>query len=226
MGMDGVEIVMAAEERFGIAIADNEAESIVTPGQLIDLILSKVRQADFSQCESRRAFYALRRALIKLAGVPRKAIRPEVELAELLPPKKRIKQWKELRSALGADRWPTLAPQPGLLLSIAVASFLVAMLVGQHLRSATWTVGGFLAAFALGSVVTRPVHKAFPAKCRTVGQLADELTGLAPKLFGPAGPTRTRIEIASAVRSIVVDILDCDAAYREDARFVEDLGLN
>lgn len=86
MGLDGVEIVMAVEERFGITIADEEAEITLTPGKLIDLVLAKVRKTDFSQCESRRAFYALRRALMKLTGVSHQAVRPEAELASFFHP--------------------------------------------------------------------------------------------------------------------------------------------
>jgi len=130
MGLDGVEILMAVEERFGISIPDEEAEITFTPGKLINLVLTKVRQADFSQCESRRAFYALRRALMKLTGVSRKAVRPEAELAELLPPRNRTEQWRELRAALGAVRWPRLVPQPGLATAIGVVAFTVALLIG------------------------------------------------------------------------------------------------
>lgn len=79
--------------------------------------------------------------------------------------------------------------------------------------------------FALGYWVTRPVHRAFPSSYSTVGQLAENLTGLAPKLFEPTGPAWTRAEVASAVRAIVVDFLDCEMTYREDAHFVEDLGM-
>lgn len=43
MGMDGVEFVMACEERFGIEISDKEAEPIRTPAMLIELIAEKLR---------------------------------------------------------------------------------------------------------------------------------------------------------------------------------------
>ncbi len=43
MGLDAVEIVMAVEEAFDIQIENSEAEKVLTPGQLVDLVLSNVQ---------------------------------------------------------------------------------------------------------------------------------------------------------------------------------------
>ena len=40
MGMDGVELVMAWEEAFGISIPDDEASRLITPRHVIDFITS------------------------------------------------------------------------------------------------------------------------------------------------------------------------------------------
>lgn len=42
MGMDTVELVMALEEAFQIAIPDEEAEKISTPHHVIDFIMSRL----------------------------------------------------------------------------------------------------------------------------------------------------------------------------------------
>ena len=42
MGMESVEIVMSVEEAFSINISDAEAESILTPRHLIELVMAKV----------------------------------------------------------------------------------------------------------------------------------------------------------------------------------------
>ncbi|HTG43670.1 MAG TPA: hypothetical protein VK633_03980 [Verrucomicrobiae bacterium] len=42
--MDGVEMVMLAEERFGVAITDDEAEKVRTPEMFIDLIFGKLKR--------------------------------------------------------------------------------------------------------------------------------------------------------------------------------------
>ncbi len=64
MGLDGVEMVMAFEEGFGVAISDAEAEASVTPRAAVDLIFGKLRASDERVCVSRRAFYLLRKGLI------------------------------------------------------------------------------------------------------------------------------------------------------------------
>lgn len=43
--LDTVEIVMATEEAFGITIADDDAEKLITVGDLIDYVSNKIRTA-------------------------------------------------------------------------------------------------------------------------------------------------------------------------------------
>lgn len=45
MGLDGVELVMAVEKEFKIAIADADAAQCVTVGRLVDLVHSRLRHA-------------------------------------------------------------------------------------------------------------------------------------------------------------------------------------
>lgn len=44
MGLDAVELVMAIEEEFQIAISDSEAAECPTVQELVEVILSRVRQ--------------------------------------------------------------------------------------------------------------------------------------------------------------------------------------
>jgi acyl carrier protein len=43
MGLESVELLIVAEEEFGIVISDAEATQIRTPSDFIDLIVSKVQ---------------------------------------------------------------------------------------------------------------------------------------------------------------------------------------
>jgi acyl carrier protein len=49
MGMESVKIVMSVEEAFRINISDAEAESILTPRHLIELVMAKVVQSQPGQ---------------------------------------------------------------------------------------------------------------------------------------------------------------------------------
>ena len=42
MGLDGVEIVLAVEEEFGIAIDDADAANLTTPRRLVDYVFERL----------------------------------------------------------------------------------------------------------------------------------------------------------------------------------------
>ncbi|CAN5128298.1 hypothetical protein BH18ACI2_BH18ACI2_07570 [soil metagenome] len=42
MGLDTVELIMAFEEEFGIAIPDKDASELATPRQVTDYVMSKL----------------------------------------------------------------------------------------------------------------------------------------------------------------------------------------
>lgn len=43
MGLDTVELVMAFEDEFGVSIKDEDAEKMITPGNVADYVFSQVR---------------------------------------------------------------------------------------------------------------------------------------------------------------------------------------
>jgi acyl carrier protein len=51
LGLDGVEILMATEEKFGITISE-EAQNIQTVGELCELVTSKIKLTQSSLCLS------------------------------------------------------------------------------------------------------------------------------------------------------------------------------
>ena len=57
MGLDGVELIMASEEGFGVTITDAEAEACATPAAVIDLVYGKLRASDQRVCVSQRGFW-------------------------------------------------------------------------------------------------------------------------------------------------------------------------
>ena len=61
---DSVAVVVAVERAFDIAIENKEAESILTVGEMFDLLLRKIAPGDDTgKCASAMAFYRVRRAL-------------------------------------------------------------------------------------------------------------------------------------------------------------------
>lgn len=102
MGLDGVEIVVAWEEAFGISIADAEAAVLRTPRAAIDLICQKlsVREGD-DFCFSQRIFYLLRKAFVTVLNCARAAVTTRTRLSDLIPGRGRRQIWAALSKEAG-----------------------------------------------------------------------------------------------------------------------------
>jgi acyl carrier protein len=66
MGMESVEIVIRVEETFGIKISDAEAEIILTPRQLIELVMAKVVQSQPGQWSRLQVAEKIREIVIEV----------------------------------------------------------------------------------------------------------------------------------------------------------------
>lgn len=230
MGMDGVEIVMETEDAFGITIEDGEAEKIRTPGQLIDLVISKVSTEGAQPCTTRRAFHRLRRALIVKLGIERRRIRPDTRLDSLIPLRRRRERWSALAAESQSAKWPDLAPGWAPCVLGMVAGTAVTAWARLH-----WLLGfsGALGIWALGTIMFmivavrmwRPINWAFPANCRTVSDLALFYVKANPELKQGGQRVLAKDEVASIVRKIVRDVLAVDD-FDDDDDFVKDLGLS
>lgn len=110
MGLDGVEFIMAVEEAFQIAIPDEDAERMLTPGDVVTYVFGRVGSEWGDGCTEQRAFYRLRRASMKVFDQPRNAIRPVTRWDDVLPKRQRRHNWRLLHKATGTPHWPRLTP--------------------------------------------------------------------------------------------------------------------
>lgn len=108
VGLDGVELLMAIEERFQIAIADEDAVRMTTPGDIVTHVLARLGVSTSSHCLEQRAFYRLRRASVHVFGLPRHAIKPGTLWKDVLPPRSRRRNWELLHAATATSAWPGL----------------------------------------------------------------------------------------------------------------------
>jgi acyl carrier protein len=108
VGLDSVEFVLATEEAFQIAIPDSEAEKLLTPGQVVDYICTRLGSGADQACLEQRAFYRLRRASMRLFQVTRSSIKPGTRWEEILPPRGTRHNWRLLHQATGTPQWPRL----------------------------------------------------------------------------------------------------------------------
>jgi hypothetical protein len=88
MGMEILELCMEIEDEFEITILDEDAEKLQTVGQTADYLLSRLRvgwRDGVPVCATARAFYRLRAELGNRFNVPRRSVRLEQRMGDLLP---------------------------------------------------------------------------------------------------------------------------------------------
>ena len=242
MGLEAVEIVMAVEDRFGIAIEDAEAEKTATPGMLIELVMSKVGRTNDAACLTQRAFHRLRGMLMRQFGLKRNQIRPDTPLAELFPHPGRKDRLRQVLAEVGANKdieldlpgWLHKLMLIGFIGSIVVPAFYAVLRpVPAHNAILNYILSSplllalicpilFLVTF-LG--LTRGLRREFPPATNNLGQLARWVMANAPDVVQAPPGQWSREQVAEIVKEIVIDTLGCGKEYREDAQFVKDLGL-
>lgn len=114
MGLEGVELILAYEEAFGVRFTDEDAARIKTPRDVIDFVAARVSLADDVPCLEQRAFYRLRSALLNLSAVERRRLVPQTLLSHVFPvgPPRGIGGWlqSELRlsQSIPVDQFSTI----------------------------------------------------------------------------------------------------------------------
>jgi hypothetical protein len=239
MGLEAVEIVMAVEDRFGIAIDDAEAEKIGTPGLLIDFVMSKVGYTDHAQCLTQRAFHRLRASLMRKFGLKRNQIKPATLLTDLFSRKNRREQIQQILDDLGIVK-PIELVRPGWLHKTIVALIFAGgaivwffpvtrLAASSNILFAFATTGApvlFMVAWGwLLHFLTRSMKLEFKSNMKTVGHFSRWVLAFGPDVIKTPPGEWGREQVAEAVKAIVVGILGCGKEYREDAQFVKDLGM-
>jgi acyl carrier protein len=234
MGLDGVEMAMRTEERFGIVISDAEAEAVRTPGMLIGLVFSKLTASDERFCRSQRAFYIVRRALQREFGVERAAIIPDVDVRGLVRGIEEAVFWLKLKGYVGARSWPALDFSPALRLRIATASWLFFWVLLVTFACFGWAIIGisvFWWGTVLAAILAALFHKGLRERCSAfrvfIPSTIRTLRDLVPLAETADLISWSRAEVAREIRVIVLEVLGIKPEqYREDADFVKDLGMD
>jgi len=232
MGLDGVELILAIEDHFGIEIPDRDACELTTPRKLIDYIANQLiaDSTTPATCLSQRAFHRLRSSVREVTGLPRKRIRPSTALEEILPEKTRIQNWTSLQKLLNVSRCPTLVRPPSLqilLWYVNLIVFLVLLLFFCTKLSGKISLCLSAAITIVVAVISMKTTKNY-ATCfqpagYTVGDLARILVANNPEESSPT--TWSRSEIAAITRAIIMEQLGV-TKFDDDDRFYEDLGVD
>ena len=234
----------AIEGQFGVSLSREELARIGTPGQLVDALATefKDRAGVRESCQSQRAFYLLRSAMMRTLRATRSVVKPGTQLRALIHWSTRRTAWPQLRDAVAARQWPTLVrPRWANWFIYGFPLLGGAALVAGLPALADWTLPrsdtlGLALSFAVelrGLIViplvifswvllvrvSKPLSFSFPRGIYAVGDLL-------PFVVTSAQMAWTREQIEELVREIVIKQLQLPTErYQESARFVEELGL-
>ena len=212
-GAEPEDLTLAVEERFGISFDNDDLSVIKTPGELAELILSKVELVPTNVCLSQRAFHLIRRAAMRSFGSPRKTISPDSKLESFIPRKLRYATWRRFSTNLSASKWPGLKRSrlvmavlivlTGLVFSWCYRSLPLTGLFRFSLATALTVGFGFLA-----ELLTRPLKRNFPLSCETVGDLAQWIVSENPQLISHDQKGWARERVSAALRPLIVEWSD------------------
>jgi hypothetical protein len=214
---------------------------MLTPHDLIELVMGKVGRSEVAVCLTQRAFHRLRRACINELGISRTAFHLDQAMDKLLPIETRKTLLPRIYKQAGATMPPKLQRSSFLQTLIFVGSlaagtsgwFAIAharpgnSLLLNFVEQTGWVVGFviWVGTLRLGFDLTKGMELAFPPNLTTVRGHARWLVANHPELLGGPPGQWSREQVVEKVRDIVIDVLGCDKNYREEARFVQDLGL-
>ena len=115
MGLEAVEIIMGAEEAFGVSIPDEVAGKMRTPADLLAFLAAAVPVASTPECLTQQLFYRLRRGLRLQLPFSEGKFEPDTLLSTVLHQDQWPRVWREVRSSVGDSTWPASVPWPGFL---------------------------------------------------------------------------------------------------------------
>ncbi len=233
MGLDIVEFVMSVEERFGIAIPDEDAQNLTTPRLLVDYIMTKVKPGRGRGCLSQREFHRLRRALIARHWTTRQDLKPETLLEQIVPRLNRRSLWKQLGEELHSPRWPHLIrPKPvkAALTAAAIVAYSLPWvlrggeILSGHLTAVVVSIFATIAVIWIGLIATRPFQQAFPPVYASVAGIVRSLVATDQR-SEKVQEGWTREQVRETVRALIVEQFAL-TDFSDDSRFVQDLRVD
>lgn len=224
MGLDAIEIVLAVEDEFQIAVTDEEANNSETPAQLTEIIYSKLRQSNDDICLSQHGFYTVRKILMRQLDISRNIIKPDTLLSQLLDIKQRLKYWDKILSQLsrGQTIRVNLERPKWLKITIYFVMPLIVFPIFFYLTyfSIPLTVLAVGALIFILTLFTKSMKYEFPSNFMYVKDLIKIVGTLQTKVWG-------KDEVYKKVRKIVAAQLNIkENDILPDSHFVKDLGVS
>ena len=222
MGLDSVELVLATEEEFGIAIGDDDAINLTTPQKVADYVVSRLGTPEVSpnRCLSQAGFYRIRSTLIRQFGARRGEIRPDSRIRDLLTGNIR-KQWPALGNSISGSFIPSLECRASLFYPLTIGMPLMG--VGVFLYCGV--LGGLaiftsFALFVSALFIANKLADIIPENVATVGTLVPYVS------FRDQGEWNRRYVLQRVIQITAVQLGIAIEKIQPNHRFVEDLRMD
>lgn len=229
MGLDGVALVIACEDRFGIEIEDREAEGCLTVADLQDVVVRKVGAGAAGTCHSMRVFHRLRTVLAASSALTSAGLAPRTPLRAIMPRDVGRARWSRMQASLSLTlpvlEWPRWASRVfmGCIVGSLSGLFLAAVGVLPW-----WFAGAFLLAqVATGVLLVRlRPNTVIPRDLETIGDLVRSVVALNYRALNERAQM-IESEVRDAVAQVVSEELGVSRRQvKPAARFVADLGVD
>lgn len=221
MGLDGVELLLATEEEFQIAISDEEAVKCETPGMLADLVYSKLRKSRDDTCPSMHGFYVVRKKMMDYFSLPKEKIRPDSKLDELISRKNRINTWKEFLLTLsnGKTMYAPLSKPKWVKALIVVSTVSVFVIAYYNTDNGLLSFVVSIIVAAIIQAATNSLKAEFPNNFSLVKDLTRIVSTLDATVWD-------KEDVYNRVKQIVVEQLGVkESDVRPNSHFIDDLGM-
>ena len=243
MGLDLIELEMAAEDRFGVSLEGLAWDEIWTVGDFVAAVRRRLGDGPSAgaggACPTAAAFFRVRDLVREATGEAGFRVRPREALADRLSPDARRRLWRRLPAELGC-RPPGLRPrwdEPPSTLGwgafvgslAAVLGFEVAAMNGVNRAAGIVAVGGAVAGAAALWLWAWPGYRTRPPwGWETAGAVALKLAARGPAAGAPVAGEGRRDPGWAAVFDGVRELIVSEIGVRPEdvtprARFVEDL---
>ncbi|MCL2346090.1 MAG: hypothetical protein FWC58_09605 [Desulfobulbus sp.] len=222
MGLDGVELVLAVEEEFGIPIDDADAATLVTPGMLSDYVIARLGNVGGikGRCLSQAGFYRIRSALVRQFGARRNEVRPDSPITNFLNGKIR-KQWVQLQKAIDAPHLPGLQCKKRIAYPIQIALPCAGLALLTLVGAPGWAlVFALIALWISAVIITNKLGDVVPKEVATVSALIPYVRVKNQEEWTRDYVLQRVLQITAVQLGIPIEKI------HPDSHFVKDLGVD
>ena len=232
MGLDTIELVMDVEETFNIKIADEDAQTLETVGDLYDHVIKNVATAPTGKCLTASAFYDVRAALADCGIQDR--FGPSTPLTAVLPRSKRRSFWSNLSRSMGLKLPSLVRPswvvKLNILATFASSGAAAYWLMGSEHTEILFPLLALPSLFLFGylaAVATQPLATNYAPSFETFRGLSEQLVAINFKEISAKHGPMGRNDVWAVLRRLIATNLGVDEnEVIREANFVRDLGCD